>query len=107
MLLLSFALTTRLTRLTSTLTGAAAFAAALALAWAYRAALFGSRVAQAEAILPLLPWWVLVSLGSYALVSVGYGLIALEDCDAAAAELSRELVGVKRAVRAAGFDVSG
>jgi len=95
-----------MTRLTRSLAGVAAFAAALALAWAFRAPLFGPWAPQAEAILPLLPWWALVTLGSYALVSVGYGLIALEDCDAAAAELARELVGVKRAVRAAGFDVS-
>ncbi|TRM62118.1 dolichol-phosphate mannosyltransferase subunit 3 [Schizophyllum amplum] len=34
----------------------------------------------AEQVLPLIPWWLLVTFGSYSLWSLGWGLWTFHDC---------------------------
>ncbi|RDB26478.1 hypothetical protein Hypma_006015, partial [Hypsizygus marmoreus] len=44
-----------------------------------------------QKILPVLPWWILVSFGSYSLWSLGWGLFTYRDCPEAYAELLGDL----------------
>ncbi|PPQ69667.1 hypothetical protein CVT26_001536 [Gymnopilus dilepis] len=41
----------------------------------------------AEQILPVLPWWLLVTFGSYSLWSIGLGLLTLRETPEAYQEL--------------------
>ena len=50
-----------------------------------------------------LPYWCLVSLGCYALASIGYKLWVLEDCVQAAAELQEEIKQAKTDLTKRGF----
>jgi len=42
-------------------------------------------------IWPLIPWWLLVTFGSYSLWSLGWGLFTFRDCPEAYEELMREI----------------
>ncbi|KAF8890103.1 dolichol-phosphate mannosyltransferase subunit 3-domain-containing protein [Infundibulicybe gibba] len=56
-------------------------------------------------ILPLIPWWILVSFGSYSLWSIGWGLFTFRDCPEAYTELLGEISQAKNDLRAKGITV--
>ncbi|KIJ97033.1 hypothetical protein K443DRAFT_681817 [Laccaria amethystina LaAM-08-1] len=59
----------------------------------------------ADEILPVIPWWLLVSFGSYSLWSLGWGLFTFRDCPEAYTELLREIGEAKNDLRARGVTV--
>jgi len=59
----------------------------------------------AEQILPVLPWWLLVSFGSYCLWSIGIGLVSLKECPEAYNELLVEITEAKNDLRTKGVTV--
>jgi len=56
-------------------------------------------------ILPVIPWWALVSFGSYSLWSLGWGLWSFRDCPEAFEELMGEIAEAKNDLRAKGVSV--
>jgi len=58
-----------------------------------------------EALLPVIPWWLLVSFGSYSLWSLGWGLFTFRDCPEAYTELLGEISEAKNDLRAKGVMV--
>ncbi|KAF9446502.1 dolichol-phosphate mannosyltransferase subunit 3 [Macrolepiota fuliginosa MF-IS2] len=58
-----------------------------------------------EQLLPVLPWWLLVSFGSYSLWSLGWGLFTFRDCPEAYTELLGEISQAKNYLRAKGVTV--
>ncbi|CAK5264233.1 unnamed protein product [Mycena citricolor] len=54
---------------------------------------------------PLLPWWSLVSFGSYSLASLGWGLFSFRDCPEAYQELMSEISLAKDDLRRKGVSV--
>jgi len=61
--------------------------------------------ALAREVLPLIPWWLLVSFGSYSLWSLGWGLFTFRDCPEAYNELLGEITQAKNELRARGVTV--
>ncbi|KAM6498895.1 Dolichol-phosphate mannosyltransferase subunit 3 [Amanita muscaria] len=59
----------------------------------------------AQEVLPLLPWWLLVSFGSFSLWSLGWGLCTFRDCNEAYVELLGEISEAKNDLRARGVSV--
>ncbi|KAE9384985.1 dolichol-phosphate mannosyltransferase subunit 3 [Gymnopus androsaceus JB14] len=59
----------------------------------------------AQQILPVLPWWLLVSFGSYSLWSLGWGLFTFRDCPEAYQELLVEISQAKDDLRSRGVTV--
>ncbi|KAL0952198.1 hypothetical protein HGRIS_008807 [Hohenbuehelia grisea] len=59
----------------------------------------------AQKVLPALPWWLLVSFGSYSLWSIGWGLFTFRDCPEAYTELLGEIAQAKNELRAKGVSV--
>ncbi|KAJ3714885.1 dolichol-phosphate mannosyltransferase subunit 3 [Lentinula guzmanii] len=58
-----------------------------------------------QEILPALPWWLLVSFGSYSLWSLGWGLFTFRDCPEAYEELLNEISQAKNDLRNRGVNV--
>ncbi|KAF9459682.1 dolichol-phosphate mannosyltransferase subunit 3 [Collybia nuda] len=58
-----------------------------------------------EEILPVIPWWILVSFGSYSLWSLGWGIFTFRDCPEAYKELLGEINQAKNELRARGVTV--
>ncbi|PFH47586.1 hypothetical protein AMATHDRAFT_67505 [Amanita thiersii Skay4041] len=58
-----------------------------------------------QQILPVIPWWLLVSFGSYSLWSLGWGLFTFRDCPEAYTELLGEISQAKNDLRARGVSV--
>jgi len=58
-----------------------------------------------EQILPVLPWWLLVSFGSYALWSLGHGVFTFRECTDAYTELLTEISQAKSELRLKGVSV--
>ncbi|XP_006453869.1 hypothetical protein AGABI2DRAFT_189216 [Agaricus bisporus var. bisporus H97] len=58
-----------------------------------------------ELLLPVLPWWLLVSFGSYSLWSLGWGLYTFRDCPDAYTELLGEISKAKNDLRSKGVTV--
>ncbi|KAJ3714186.1 dolichol-phosphate mannosyltransferase subunit 3 [Lentinula raphanica] len=58
-----------------------------------------------QEILPVLPWWLLVSFGSYSLWSLGWGLFTFRDCPEAYEELLVEISQAKDDLRSRGVTV--
>ncbi|KAF8169914.1 dolichol-phosphate mannosyltransferase subunit 3 [Mycena galopus ATCC 62051] len=54
-------------------------------------------------IWPLIPWWLLVTFGSYSLWSLGWGLFTFRDCPEAYEELMREISQAKDDLRTRGL----
>ncbi|KAG1738013.1 dolichol-phosphate mannosyltransferase subunit 3 [Suillus lakei] len=52
-----------------------------------------------QEILPVIPWWLLVSFGSYSLWSLGWGVFTFRDCPEAYCELLREINEAKNDLR--------
>lgn len=64
-----------------------------------------SEVFQNE-ILPVIPFWALVSFGSYALFSLGYGVWTLKDKEEKYFELKDQIEEAKTFLKAKGVDVN-
>jgi len=62
-------------------------------------------MAHTEQILPVLPWWLLVSFGSYTLWSLGHGLYTFRECTDAYTELLNEVAQAKSELRLRGVSV--
>ncbi|KAH7882525.1 dolichol-phosphate mannosyltransferase subunit 3 [Phlebopus sp. FC_14] len=56
-------------------------------------------------ILPLIPWWLLVSFGSYSLWCLGWGLFTFRDCPEAYHELMKEIGDAKNDLRSKGVTI--
>ncbi|TEB32448.1 dolichol-phosphate mannosyltransferase subunit 3 [Coprinellus micaceus] len=61
--------------------------------------------ATAQKLIPVLPWWLLVSFGAYSLWSLGWGLFTFRDCPEAYAELLQEINEAKNDLRSKGVTV--
>lgn len=59
---------------------------------------------QAE-IIPVLPFWALVSFGSYLLFKLGYGVFTFNDVPAAHKELMEEIELARADLKTKGVDV--
>ncbi|KAG9304968.1 hypothetical protein G9A89_003137 [Geosiphon pyriformis] len=58
-----------------------------------------------EKILPVLPWWSLVSFGAYSLGNIGYHIFKFRDCDDAYFELMEQIQEAKTELRAKGVSI--
>jgi len=58
-----------------------------------------------DEILPVIPWWLLVSFGSYSLWLLGKGLATFRQCDDAYEELLRDISSAKMDLRSRGVVV--
>jgi len=56
-------------------------------------------------IIPLLPWWALISLGSYCLWTLGWGVCTFGDCPEAYEELMGEITQARDELRPKGVRV--
>jgi len=56
-------------------------------------------------IIPVLPFWALVSFGAYLLFKLGYGVFTFNDVPEAHAELMKEIDLARADLRAKGVDV--
>jgi len=61
--------------------------------------------ASTDKIVPVIPWWCLVSFGSYSLGSLGWGLWTFRDCPEAYDELMHEISQAKNDLRGKGVTV--
>ncbi|KAF7331785.1 Dolichol-phosphate mannosyltransferase subunit 3 [Mycena kentingensis (nom. inval.)] len=68
-------------------------------------ALPGLQKAVVDEIWPLIPWWLLVSFGSYSLWSLGWGLFTFRDCPEAYEELMKEISLAKDDLRSKGLSL--
>ncbi|KAF8342304.1 dolichol-phosphate mannosyltransferase subunit 3 [Cantharellus anzutake] len=59
----------------------------------------------AHQLIPVLPWWLLVSFGAYSLATLGWGLWTFKDCPDAYEELMREISLAKNELRSKGVSV--
>ncbi|KAG2096674.1 dolichol-phosphate mannosyltransferase subunit 3, partial [Suillus cothurnatus] len=59
----------------------------------------------AQEILPVIPWWLLVTFGSYSLWSLGWGVFTFRDCPEAYQELLQEINEAKNDLRSRGVIV--
>ncbi|WVN88462.1 uncharacterized protein L203_103673 [Cryptococcus depauperatus CBS 7841] len=58
-----------------------------------------------DQLLPVLPWWFLVSFGAYSLSSLGLGLVKFHDTPEAYESLLKEISQAKDELRNAGVSV--
>ncbi|KAK7033538.1 hypothetical protein VNI00_012762 [Paramarasmius palmivorus] len=58
-----------------------------------------------DEIIPVIPWWLLVSFGSYSLWSLGWGLFTFRDCPEEYHSLLQEISQAKNDLRAKGVSV--
>ncbi|KAK8191599.1 dolichol-phosphate mannosyltransferase subunit 3 [Phyllosticta capitalensis] len=58
-----------------------------------------------EDIIPVLPFWALVSFGAYLLFKLGWGVYTFNDVPEAHAELMAEIQQARKELRAKGVDV--
>lgn len=58
-----------------------------------------------DEILPVLPWWALITYGCYALFSLGYGVYTLHDKKDKYEELKDQIVEAKAFLKKNGIDV--
>lgn len=56
-------------------------------------------------IIPVLPWWALVSAGSYALFALGYGVVTLNDKPEKYSELMNQIEEAKADLKRSGIAV--
>ncbi|KAL7420221.1 hypothetical protein Q5752_005188 [Cryptotrichosporon argae] len=61
--------------------------------------------AIADDILPVIPWWLLVTFGAYSLWSLGLGLVRFHDCPEAYEDLLKEITQAKNELRDQGVSV--
>ncbi|KAI5450444.1 hypothetical protein NCC49_003067 [Naganishia albida] len=60
---------------------------------------------ESSLLLPVIPWWLLVSFGAYSLGSLGLGLLKFRDCPEAYEELLVEISQAKNQLRDQGVSV--
>ncbi|CAB4391713.1 dolichol-phosphate mannosyltransferase subunit 3 [Rhizophagus irregularis] len=58
-----------------------------------------------EEILPVFPWWVLVSFGAYSLGNIGYHVYRFRDCEDAYHELMAEIQIAKDDLKTKGVTI--
>jgi len=58
-----------------------------------------------EEIIPVLPFWAVVSFGAYLLASLGWGVFTFQDKEEDYKELMKEISMAKTELRAQGVDV--
>ncbi|KAK6525070.1 hypothetical protein TWF281_011949 [Arthrobotrys megalospora] len=58
-----------------------------------------------EQIIPVFPFWLLVSFGAYLLFTLGWGILTFKDKEDAYRELILEIDQAKKELRANGVDV--
>ncbi|CDS12353.1 hypothetical protein LRAMOSA04548 [Lichtheimia ramosa] len=58
-----------------------------------------------DKIVPVLPWWALMSFGSYSLGYLGYHVMTFSDCPDAYTELMGEIQQAKTELRSKGVSV--
>lgn len=56
-------------------------------------------------VLPVVPWWALVSFGCYALFSLGHGVYTLNDKEDKYLELKEQIQEAKTDLKANGIDI--
>ncbi|KAI9029636.1 dolichol-phosphate mannosyltransferase subunit 3 [Phycomyces nitens] len=54
-------------------------------------------------IIPVLPWWALMTFGSYSLGNLGWHIMTFSDCPDAYNELMREIQEAKRDLQSKGL----
>lgn len=83
------------------------FLLALAALWAllYTAVIPLPDTVRTE-VVPVLPWWLLVSFGSYALFTLGYDVVTFNDKPEKYRELMEQIAAAKTDLRAHGIVVS-
>ncbi|KAJ2962203.1 hypothetical protein NQZ79_g2595 [Umbelopsis isabellina] len=59
-----------------------------------------------EEIVPVLPWWALVSFGSYCLGTLGWNVMTFGECPEAYDELMREIAEAKDDLRSKGLTMN-
>ncbi|KAI1003604.1 hypothetical protein K3495_g4603 [Podosphaera aphanis] len=59
---------------------------------------------QAE-IIPILPFWAIVSIGAYLLAKLGYGILTFRDVPRAHKELVEEIELARKDLKSLGVDV--
>ncbi|KAI9279414.1 dolichol-phosphate mannosyltransferase subunit 3 [Umbelopsis sp. AD052] len=57
-------------------------------------------------IIPVLPWWALVSFGSYCLGTLGWNVMTFGECPEAYDELMREISEAKGDLRSKGMNIN-
>jgi len=58
-----------------------------------------------EQIIPTLPWWLLVSFGSYSLWSLGMGILTFRECPEAYQEVLADIKRAKMDLRSRGLQI--
>lgn len=58
-----------------------------------------------DKVLPVIPWWALVSFGCYTLFSLGYGVYTLQDKKEKYLELKEQITEAKSFLKSKGVDV--
>ncbi|KAG0233022.1 dolichol-phosphate mannosyltransferase subunit 3 [Mortierella sp. GBAus27b] len=56
-------------------------------------------------ILPVLPWWALVSFGAYSLGNIGYHVLTFRDCPEAFDELQIQIAQAQSDLRSKGVTI--
>lgn len=56
-------------------------------------------------VVPVLPWWGLVTFGCYALFCLGYGVFTLKDKEDKYYELKEQIKEAKTELKAKGIDI--
>ncbi|KAH9823400.1 dolichol-phosphate mannosyltransferase subunit 3 [Melampsora americana] len=56
-------------------------------------------------IIPLTPWWLLITLGAYCLAVLGIGLLTVTDCSQAYEELVQDIAMAKSDLRRRGIQL--
>ncbi|GAB5586096.1 hypothetical protein Unana1_00996 [Umbelopsis nana] len=59
-----------------------------------------------DEIIPVLPWWALVSFGSYCLGTLGWNVMTFGECPEAYDELMREIAEAKGDLRSRGMKIN-
>ncbi|KAI8979242.1 dolichol-phosphate mannosyltransferase subunit 3 [Mycotypha africana] len=59
-----------------------------------------------DKIIPVLPWWGLITFGCYCLFTIGFALFTFRDCPEAYHELMSEIQQAKTDLRAKGMQLN-
>ncbi|PAV22890.1 dolichol-phosphate mannosyltransferase subunit 3 [Pyrrhoderma noxium] len=94
-----------MTRLTRFAAWSGVFTVVYALVWLRVLSVPFLDASIVEQLLPVIPWWLLVSFGSYSLASLGLGLYTFNDTPDAYEELMKEIAEAKNDLRAKGVTV--
>ncbi|KAH7106125.1 dolichol-phosphate mannosyltransferase subunit 3 [Auriculariales sp. MPI-PUGE-AT-0066] len=72
---------------------------------AYLGLMFVDLPESLHTILAVLPWWALVTFGSYSLWTLGWAMLSFRECPQAYAELTKEVDEAKHDLLSKGVDV--